>query len=367
MKVIALIPAHNEQISIEAAVESVQDQVDRVIVVADNCTDATVALASATGAEVLETEGNADKKAGALNQALDRLLPELDDDDFVFVMDADGTIDAGFMDAARAKFDSDPELGGVSGTFRGGPGGRFVGTMQRNEYARYARDVRRLKGRALVLTGTATAFRVSTLRDVLRGRHDGRLPHGGGKVYDTNVLTEDNELTLALLHLGWKILAPRDCTLDDRSNGNLGRAGVSSGPRWKRGAFENLRDYGFTRITASYWGRRCRWCRLWPRWPTFVFGAPDARARHLHAPAVLARSDRGVCARARRDGPYARLEAAAARVATCDRDGLRPVPTSSPGPRLRRGCPRAQSSVVIPPYTHKRREMNPCIPRAICP
>ena len=162
---------------------------------------------------MLETEGNADKKAGALNQALDRLLPALDDDDFVFVMDADGTIDAGFMDAARAKFDSDPELGGVSGTFRGGPGGRFVGTMQRNEYARYARDVRRLKGRALVLTGTATAFRVSTLRDVLRGRHDGRLPHGGGKVYDTNVLTEDNELTLALLHLGWKILAPRDCTL----------------------------------------------------------------------------------------------------------------------------------------------------------
>ena len=88
-------------------------------------------------------------------------------------------------------------------------GGGFVGTCQRNEYARYARDVRRLKGRALVLTGTATAFRVSTLRDVLRARHDGRLPHRSrGQVYDTNVLTEDNELTLALMHRGWKILAP---------------------------------------------------------------------------------------------------------------------------------------------------------------
>ena len=26
--------------------------------------------------------------------------------------------------------------------------------------------------------------------------------------------------------------------------------------RWKRGAIENLRDYGLTRVTASYWGRQ---------------------------------------------------------------------------------------------------------------
>jgi poly-beta-1,6-N-acetyl-D-glucosamine synthase len=255
MNVIALIPAHNEQMTIEAAIKSVHGQVDRVIVVADNCTDATVPLARATGAEVLETEGNVDKKAGGLNQALDRLLPKLHADDFVIVMDADGTLDDGFIRAALAKFANEPLLGGVSGTFRGGRGGGFVGTMQRNEYARYARDVRRLKGRALVLTGTAAMFRVLTLRDVLDGRADGRLPHGGGKVYDTNVLTEDNELTLALLHLGWKILAPRDCTLTTEimeSWGDLAKQRL----RWKRGAFENLRDYGFNRITASYWGRQ---------------------------------------------------------------------------------------------------------------
>ena len=254
-RVVVLIPAHNEEASIEAAIESVQSQADRVYVVADNCTDRTVELARATGATVLETEDNDAKKAGALNQALARLMPGLDDDDFVLLMDADGTLDAGFVDAARTKFEADPKLGGVSGTFRGDTGGGFVGTCQRNEYARYARDVRRLKGRALVLTGTATAFRVSTLRDVLRARHDGRLPHGGGQVYDTNVLTEDNELTLALLHRGWKILAPRDCTLTTEvmeTWGDLAKQRL----RWKRGAFENLWDYGFTRITASYWGRQ---------------------------------------------------------------------------------------------------------------
>ena len=255
MSVIALIPAHNEEATIEAAIASVREQVERVYAIADNCTDDTVALARGTGANVFETEDNRDKKAGGLNQALARLMPELADDDFVFAMDADGTIDPGFVEAALGKFAADPELGGVSGTFRGGPGGGFVGMLQRNEYARYARDVRRLKGRALVLTGTAAMFRVSALRDVLAGRADGRLPHGGGQVYDTNVLTEDNELTLALLHLGWKILAPRECTLTTEvmeSWGELAKQRL----RWKRGAFENLHDYGFTRITASYWGRQ---------------------------------------------------------------------------------------------------------------
>src|SRR3712207_6998765 len=42
-------------------------------------------------------------------------------------------------------------------------------------------------GRVLVLTGTATLFRVRALRDVHEARLDGRLP-GVGYVYDTQVL-----------------------------------------------------------------------------------------------------------------------------------------------------------------------------------
>jgi biofilm PGA synthesis N-glycosyltransferase PgaC len=254
-KITVLIPAHNEEAAIKAAIASVREQADSVYVIADNCTDRTAAIASETGADVIETEGNLDKKAGAINQALGRLMPAMRDDDFVLVMDADGTLDAGFTDAARDRFSLDAGLAGVSGTFRGGPGGGFVGMLQRNEYARYARDVRRLKGRALVLTGTAAMFRVAALRDVLGARHDGRLPHGGGQVYDTHVLTEDNELTLALLHLGWRILAPRDCTLTTEVMLTW-RDLAKQRLRWKRGAFENLHDYGFTRITLPYWGRQ---------------------------------------------------------------------------------------------------------------
>jgi cellulose synthase/poly-beta-1,6-N-acetylglucosamine synthase-like glycosyltransferase len=145
-------------------------------------------------------------------------------------------------------------VGGVGGVFTGRAGGGFVGMLQRNEYARYARDVARLKGKVLVLTGTATLFSVSTLLYVVTARADGLLP-GSPQVYDTSVLTEDNELTLALLHLGYKVVSPKACRLTTEvmeSWGDLYRQRL----RWKRGALENLRAYGLTRITLPYWGRQ---------------------------------------------------------------------------------------------------------------
>ena len=144
----------------------------------------------------------------------------------------------------------------MGGTFRGGEGGGFVGMLQRNEYARYARDVRRLKGKVLVLTGTAALFRVDVLRKVDRSsrrRHTARAPPA--QVYDTNVLTEDNELTLALLHLGYGILSPRECLLETEIMTTWTTL-WDQRLRWKRGALENLIDYGLTRVTWRYWGRQ---------------------------------------------------------------------------------------------------------------
>jgi cellulose synthase/poly-beta-1,6-N-acetylglucosamine synthase-like glycosyltransferase len=263
-RVVALLPAHDEESSLGAALRSLAAQTEPphdVVVVADNCSDGTAEVARAHGARVLTSVGNAHKKAGALNQALALLLPGLADDDLVLVMDADSLLDPGFLAAARSLLDRPSSrgrpLGGVGGTFRGGPGGGLLGVFQRNEYARYARDVRRQKGRALVLTGTASVFTAGVLREVRRARRDGRLPDGSGagEVYDVHVLTEDNELSLALMHLGYGILAPASCTLETEvmtTWGDLGRQRL----RWKRGALENIADYGFTRVTAAYWGRQ---------------------------------------------------------------------------------------------------------------
>lgn len=52
-----VIPAHNEQLLIQSTISSVSPQLnqyDRLIVVADNCTDATAEIARSAGAEVVE-------------------------------------------------------------------------------------------------------------------------------------------------------------------------------------------------------------------------------------------------------------------------------------------------------------------------
>jgi cellulose synthase/poly-beta-1,6-N-acetylglucosamine synthase-like glycosyltransferase len=254
--VVALIPAHNEEEHIEQAIGSLREQTsppDLVVVCADNCSDGTARKADAVGAFVFKTVDNERKKAGALNQALEILLPELRDEDGVLVMDADSLLAPTFLTEAKKLLRKG--IGGVGGVFTGRPGGGFVGMLQRNEYARYARDVARMKGKVLVLTGTATLFSARTLRHVVWARAEGLLPGGSAQVYDTNVLTEDNELTLALLHLGYKVISPKGCRLTTEvmeSWGDLYRQRL----RWKRGAIENLRDYGLTRVTLSYWARQ---------------------------------------------------------------------------------------------------------------
>ena len=81
---VVIIPAHNEGQRIARTLESLRQQTrqaDAVIVVADNCTDDTIQVALAEGVTVVETVGNFDRKAGALNQTLNSILPKLDGDD----------------------------------------------------------------------------------------------------------------------------------------------------------------------------------------------------------------------------------------------------------------------------------------------
>ncbi|WP_207933981.1 glycosyltransferase family 2 protein [Actinomadura sp. KC06] len=256
MRVTVLIPAHNEAKQITETIASLRRQErppDHIVVIADNCSDATAALAQLCGVEIVGTRGNEHKKAGALNQVLDRLLPIFGPDDAIMVMDADSALDPGFI-RHGVDFLASGHYAAVGGTFTGKPGGGAVGMFQRNEYARYARDVRRLQGKALVLTGTATIFRAATLQEVVAARRELRLP-GLPHVYDVRVLTEDNELTLAILHLGFRILCPKECTLTTEVMPTW-RELAQQRLRWKRGALENLIDYGWTPITRPYWGRQ---------------------------------------------------------------------------------------------------------------
>lgn len=245
MSITALIPAHNEQGTIAASVKSIIDQVDVVLVVADNCTDDTVSLATAAGATVIETVGNTDKKAGALNQAMPHLVT-----DYALIMDADTAIGSEFITTALERLEAEPILGAVGGSFFAREENNIVQVMQGNEYARYVREICRRKGaRANVLTGAGSIFRTSVLREVELCRESGRLPGSG--VYNQTALTEDNEMSLAVLTLGYKITSPKKCAIytdAPETVGDLFRQRV----RWRRGAMEDLLSHGYNKVTRRY-------------------------------------------------------------------------------------------------------------------
>jgi cellulose synthase/poly-beta-1,6-N-acetylglucosamine synthase-like glycosyltransferase len=251
-----LVPAHDEEASIDLAMAAVDAQsasVTHRIVVADNCTDATEALVRArAGWQCWPTVGNGAKKAGALNQAWRRLRREglFRECDLVLVMDADSRIAPDFVAIARAALRNEA-VGAVGGVFYGDAGGGLLGAMQRNEYQRYARDIgRRRERRASVLTGTASMFRGRVWFRISGARGD-TLPGSAGEVYDTLALTEDNEITIATKTLGWKTVSPDGCRVHTEvmhSAGDLWRQRI----RWQRGALENIRQYGLTRVTARY-------------------------------------------------------------------------------------------------------------------
>ncbi len=257
IQITALIPAHNEELSLPFTVTSLKEQrrpPNKIILVADNCTDSTASIARDMGIEVFETVDNTDRKAGALNQVLATLLPGMGRDDVILVVDADSQINGEFLASAEEKFHTVPDLDAVGGVFFGERGGGILRQLQRNEYTRYSDQIKRRGGRVFVLTGTASLFRASALSTVAKARGN-YLPGQQGQVYDTGALTEDNELTIALKTLGCPMISPPECRVTTElmpTWKNLWGQRM----RWQRGALENLGAYGFTRTTMRYWGQQ---------------------------------------------------------------------------------------------------------------
>ena len=252
-----LLPAHDEAAIIGASIDSLLSQTrpaDRILVVADNCTDATVEIALARGVEVFETVGNTEAKAGGLNQALAELLPGSVVEDVYLIMDADSTITPDFLETALGLMESDADLMAVGGLFAGEDGAGVMGQLQRNEFTRYQRVIGRREGNLFVLTGTASVFRGYALATIAQAR-ESLIPGYRGGVYDTLAMTEDNEITLALKSLGAKMISPPQCRVTTEVMPTW-RDLRKQRLRWQRGALENVGAYGFTRTTALYWSQQ---------------------------------------------------------------------------------------------------------------
>ena len=99
-RVAVLVPAHNEASCIGATLETLLPQLtdqDRLVVIADNCSDETAAIARTSGATVIERQDTERRGKGyALDHGL-RFI-EADPPDVVVMADADCTVDQGSID-----------------------------------------------------------------------------------------------------------------------------------------------------------------------------------------------------------------------------------------------------------------------------
>jgi hypothetical protein len=105
-----IIPAHNEERVLQATLDSVDafrrgEWLPDVLVVADNCTDATAAIADANGARVIERyDPDRRGKGEALAFALSR-TDVTEGVDFFFVLDADTLPEPGVLESALRRAD----------------------------------------------------------------------------------------------------------------------------------------------------------------------------------------------------------------------------------------------------------------------
>ena len=167
-----LIPAHDEAAVIGATLASVSAQLrdgDRMLVVADNCSDETAGIARAAGAEVTERRHEADRGKGfALQHGLEVLRaapPET-----VVVVDADCLLGPGALETltGAAEASGRPVQGLYlmtdGGTAAGGVGGfawRFINQTRMQGLMRLAGVTR--------LLGTGMAFPWALARDFRLG------------------------------------------------------------------------------------------------------------------------------------------------------------------------------------------------------
>lgn len=101
VSVLVMVPAHDEEEGVGATLTEVQSQLapdDRVLVVADNCSDGTARVARDAGAEVIErSHVERSGKGYALAYGIDHLTPS--PPDVLIVVDADCRLTAGTIDA----------------------------------------------------------------------------------------------------------------------------------------------------------------------------------------------------------------------------------------------------------------------------
>ncbi|MBL8795366.1 MAG: glycosyltransferase [Planctomycetia bacterium] len=241
-----LVPAHNEATGISATLHSIRAQLepdDRLLVIADNCTDTTAETARAAGAEVAErTDAERRGKGYALDFGVRQLSaapPEV-----VVILDADCTLHPGSMDqlVRQAAASGSPQQAIY---LMAAPSEQPTPKQQLSAFAfLFKNQVRPLGlhrlGFPCLLTGSGMAFPWATIQ---------RVPLASGNI------VEDMKLGLDLALAGDPPrLCPEALVTSELPTGE--QAAVKQRSRWEHGHVRTLLTQAPRLFIASLTQRR---------------------------------------------------------------------------------------------------------------
>lgn len=195
-----LIPAHNEEETLDKVVESVARLTYaklELILINDGSTDQTVRvmrqLAEKYGAKVpiriVDIKKN-QGKANALNEGAKEARGE-----FLLCLDADCYVDKNALEPMMARFYDNPKVGAVGGKPIVRNRTSLLGRLQLLEYVGVIDIIKRgqafVTGHITTVSGVVVAYRKSALADA--------------GWWNTDAITEDIDITWRLYHHGWQV------------------------------------------------------------------------------------------------------------------------------------------------------------------
>lgn len=259
-RIVALVPAYNEEESIARAIASLLEQdrqLDDIVIIPNGCTDRTAAIARQFPVTVLELPRLEHKKSEALNLAWQQYAQ---DADVIIGLDGDSELPPFAAGAWEQEFLADERLGGSSSQ----PvmtGNGLLPRIQRAEFTKSA-TIGLGRGGVSVISGTGCAFRGEALREAARIKGQ-----SGPWTYESAV--EDFFLTYQLRKMGWKCVMSPSVWCYTGSMKSLG-ALWNQRIKWQVGTVHDLVRFGVNKLTWREWlnqvfGVLC--IAFWVLWP----------------------------------------------------------------------------------------------------
>lgn len=243
ISIAAVIPAHNEEYSIEKIIESLCLQthpVDKIVVINDGSTDSTQEILDRLKLKIpilisIKNETPA-FRSGAINAGFSLVK----NTDFILVVDADSIVDSHIVEEGAKTLIINPTCGGVCST--AGVLNQpiknlthlFLQTNQRLEYGGFNAERIATWKNVMILHGLCTMFRTSAVINV------------GG--YTSGHLLEDYDLTLKLKKSGWNTYYNPKMKAFTKTPDTFKKF-IKQRIRWYRGGVDILIDHGINKFT----------------------------------------------------------------------------------------------------------------------